>query len=215
MTSTAFHSSSLYLHTFALLIILFLRPCIPNPLAYRALQDKVSTLEAEKNSHINKISDLRALLKKVNTEGEKRVTFMKNKNVSLPYFPWPNSIHRLCSNRKWLPWLNSSTLRENPRTTCKAWRATGRTPPPIVVPALIVPRSSRRRHTRWKRDSLCRPYARRPPQWTPPLSRQPYLHLLSLSALPTANPTTTKNSYTSNNSSSRKRKKSRREERHL
>jgi hypothetical protein len=51
------------------------------------LQDKVSTLEAEKNSHINKISDLRALLKKVNTEGEKRVTFMKNKNVSLPYFP--------------------------------------------------------------------------------------------------------------------------------
>ena len=40
-------------------------------------------LEAGKESHINKISDLRSLLKKVNLEGEKRVNFIKNKNVSL------------------------------------------------------------------------------------------------------------------------------------
>lgn len=58
----------------------------------RALQDKVDMLEAEKDSHVNKISDLRSLLKKVNQEGEKRVTFIKNKNVSLLVF---SSIFRL------------------------------------------------------------------------------------------------------------------------
>jgi len=46
------------------------------------MQDKVDALEEEKNSHINKVADLRALLKKVNLDGEKRVTFIKNKNVS-------------------------------------------------------------------------------------------------------------------------------------
>ena len=43
-------------------------------------------LEAEKDSHVNKISDLRSLLRKVNAEGEKRVSFIRNKNViKLPY----------------------------------------------------------------------------------------------------------------------------------
>jgi hypothetical protein len=40
-------------------------------------------LEAEKDSNINKISDLRALLRKVNEEGEKRVSYIKNKNVNI------------------------------------------------------------------------------------------------------------------------------------
>ena len=48
---------------------------------YRLLQDKVDMLEAEKDSHVNKISDLRSLLRKVNSEGEKRVNFIRNKNV--------------------------------------------------------------------------------------------------------------------------------------
>jgi len=50
---------------------------------YRALQDKVDMLEAEQDSHVNKIADLRCLLRKVNQEGEKRVNFIKNKNVSI------------------------------------------------------------------------------------------------------------------------------------
>ena len=38
-------------------------------------------LEAEKDSHVNKIADLRTLLRRVNKEGEKRINFIKNKNV--------------------------------------------------------------------------------------------------------------------------------------
>jgi len=40
-------------------------------------------LEAEQDSHVNKIADLRTLLRRVNKEGEKRITFIKNKNVAL------------------------------------------------------------------------------------------------------------------------------------
>jgi hypothetical protein len=56
---------------------------ILTPYAYRLLQDRVDMLEAEKDSHVNKIADLRSLLRKVNQEGEKRVTFIRNKNVSV------------------------------------------------------------------------------------------------------------------------------------
>jgi len=52
---------------------------------YRLVQDKVDMLEAEKESLVNKISDLRSLLKKVNDEGEKRVNYIKNKNVSFSH----------------------------------------------------------------------------------------------------------------------------------
>jgi hypothetical protein len=40
------------------------------------LQNKVDMLEAEKDSHVNKITDLRALLLRVNEEGEKRINFV-------------------------------------------------------------------------------------------------------------------------------------------
>ena len=38
-------------------------------------------LEAEKETNVNKIADLRTLIKKVNEDGEKRVNNIKNKNV--------------------------------------------------------------------------------------------------------------------------------------
>ena len=50
---------------------------------YRALKDKVEKLESEKVSHANHIFDLRQLLQKVNTNGESKVEYLKNKNVSL------------------------------------------------------------------------------------------------------------------------------------
>lgn len=50
---------------------------------YRALQDKVDMLEAEQDSLVNTIYDLRQLLNKVNDEGENDLKYIKNKNVSL------------------------------------------------------------------------------------------------------------------------------------
>ncbi|CDW78860.1 UNKNOWN [Stylonychia lemnae] len=49
----------------------------------RSLQDKVDMLEAEKESLVNQIYDLRQLLQKVNQQGEKKVSYIKNKNASL------------------------------------------------------------------------------------------------------------------------------------
>lgn len=43
-------------------------------------------LEAEKETNVNKIADLRTLIKKVNEDGEKRVNNIKNKNVIIFYF---------------------------------------------------------------------------------------------------------------------------------
>lgn len=48
---------------------------------YRNLQEKVDMHEAEKESLVNKISDMRSLIRKVNNEGEKKVSYIKNKNV--------------------------------------------------------------------------------------------------------------------------------------
>lgn len=36
--------------------------------------------EAEKESLVNKIFDMRSLIRKVNNEGEKKVSYLKNKN---------------------------------------------------------------------------------------------------------------------------------------
>jgi hypothetical protein len=49
----------------------------------RALKEKVEKLESEKVSHANHIFDLRQLLQKVNTNGESKVEYLKNKNVSI------------------------------------------------------------------------------------------------------------------------------------
>ena len=39
-------------------------------------------LEAEKESRVNQIYDLRQLLQKVNKQGESKLVYIKNKNVS-------------------------------------------------------------------------------------------------------------------------------------
>ena len=48
---------------------------------YRSLQDRVDMLEADKESLVNQIYDLRQLMQRVNQQGEKKLTHLKTKNV--------------------------------------------------------------------------------------------------------------------------------------
>lgn len=50
---------------------------------YRLLQDRVDKLEADKESLVNHIYDLRQLLHHINANGESKITYIKNKNASL------------------------------------------------------------------------------------------------------------------------------------
>jgi hypothetical protein len=56
---------------------------ITNPFYYRLMHEKVDMLENEKETLQNQIYDLRSLLKKVNTDGDIRLNYIKNKNVSV------------------------------------------------------------------------------------------------------------------------------------
>jgi hypothetical protein len=47
------------------------------------MHEKVDMLENEKETLQNQIYDLRSLLKKVNTDGDIRLNYIKNKNVSV------------------------------------------------------------------------------------------------------------------------------------
>ena len=54
----------------------------PNFTLYRMLQDRVDKLEADKESLVNHIYDLRQLLQKVNTQGEAKIHYIKNKSAN-------------------------------------------------------------------------------------------------------------------------------------
>ena len=49
----------------------------------RLLQDRVDKLEADKESLVNHIYDLRQLLHHINANGESKITYIKNKNAQL------------------------------------------------------------------------------------------------------------------------------------
>ena len=48
---------------------------------YRKLQDRVDKLEAEKDSLVNQVYDLRQLMQRVNQQGERKISQIKSKNV--------------------------------------------------------------------------------------------------------------------------------------
>ena len=54
-----------------------------NFICYRKLQDRVDKLEADKESLVNHIYDLRQLLQKINADGEAKLVYLKGKNLGM------------------------------------------------------------------------------------------------------------------------------------
>ena len=54
-----------------------------NDCCYRSLQERVDKLEAEKESLVNHIFDLRQLLQLINADGESQINIVKAKNAEL------------------------------------------------------------------------------------------------------------------------------------
>ena len=56
---------------------------LTEPISYRKLQDRVDKLEADKESLVNHIYDLRQLLQKINADGESKLVYLKGKNLAM------------------------------------------------------------------------------------------------------------------------------------